>query len=271
MQTSQPGSLSFTHEKTEAQSKQGGTAFAPKACKQKILQLRPSSLMADLMTDSDRISHPLEQENGSWQSNITLHLQLVWKRTFCPGSLLWFLPTVTLRSHKQPLLRLWVMQPFQINPQIESWWSPVPAGGATSRLTHYGVQKPHAKGWGAREHVGVSTALPLSGQVKRVRTSPFAYMSFRLNNTIYTACPHPTPASGRVKCRGRRNGGSEPSSPVHIVWGWLMQGTQQENPLSSLGDQVLNVFLLENLHLWLWVNLGTLKKYAKQCTVPQIK
>ena len=94
---------------------------------------RHSSPMADLMTDSDRISHPLEQGNGVDNLISFCTLQLVWKRTFCPGSFLWFLPTITLWSPKRPLLCLWVMQLFQINPQIESQWSPDPAREAASR------------------------------------------------------------------------------------------------------------------------------------------
>ena len=88
---------------------------------------------------------------------------------------------------------------------------------------HYGVQKPHAKGWGARKHVGVSTTLPLSGQVKRVRTSPFACMSFRLllcgEGTIPSTLPARTPPQLAEDSNAEIGEmvGSEPSSPVHIV------------------------------------------------------
>ena len=83
--------------------------------------------------------------------------------------------------------------------------------------------------------------MPLSGQVKRVRTSPFAYMSFMLllcgEGTIPSTLPARTPPQLAEESNAEVGEmvGSEPSSPVHIVWGWLMQELSRKTHSLLLG------------------------------------
>lgn len=182
----------FYHWENRSSEQARALPSFPKPCKQKDSVLQPSSPGRSVDRPQMGFPHPLEQEEQVDNPNITLLCSWCENGRSALG-----VSVISSHSHpevhKQPLLHaMGDATPFQIQSPDRIMMKPtVQPDGAASRSPHCSCPEPHAKGWGAREHVGVSTALPLSGQVKRVRTSPLPpHLSFRLNNyTIYTRTP----------------------------------------------------------------------------------